>query len=103
MGSAHEACQLAPFAEFDNSMVPKTHHIGDVGDRNQSVVWSASDLQQKLMLLWLQTRCGCGLLAKLQEAPNLITKFGQQLNLIAFGGLGQGFHLRSIVSRYDLK
>jgi hypothetical protein len=92
VGSAHETRQLAPFTEFDHSMVPKAHHIRDVGDRNQSVVWSSSDLQQKLMLLWLQTCCGCGLLAKLQEAPNLITEFCQQLNLIVFGRLGQGVH-----------
>ncbi|HWZ51637.1 MAG TPA: hypothetical protein VNW54_09240 [Granulicella sp.] len=53
MGSANQTRQLAPLAEFDNSMVPKTQYMGDVGDRNQGAVGSSSDLQQKLMLLRL--------------------------------------------------
>jgi hypothetical protein len=45
--------------------VPKTQYISDVGDRNQGAVGSSSDVQQKLMLLWLQACGRGGLLAKL--------------------------------------
>jgi hypothetical protein len=77
VGSANETRQLAPLAKFDNSMVPKTQCISDVGDRNQGAVGSSSDVQQKLMLLRLQPCSRGGLLAKLQKSPNLVSKLGQ--------------------------
>jgi len=64
VGSANEPCEFAPLAEFNGCVVLKAHRFSDVRDRSQSSVWSTRDLQQKLMLLRLQTRCRCCLLAK---------------------------------------
>ncbi len=76
MGPAHEARVFAPLAEFDNAVVAEAHHLGDVADGHRSAVRRTGDLQQKLMLLGLQPGGRGGLLAELQEAPNLITEFG---------------------------
>ena len=102
MSSAHESRQLTPFTEFNNGMVPQTHYIGYVADRSQGVVWSACNLQEKLVLLWLQTSGSGGSLAELQETPNLMTEFRQKLNVIVFGSHRQELYYMYIVTRYDI-
>lgn len=101
VGSPYQTCQLATFAELYYGVVSQAHHLGDVGDGDEGVVWSAGDLQHKLVLLRLEAGCGGGLLAELQEPANLRSKFGQQLNLVAIGFSGRGLHSRSIVTRYS--
>jgi hypothetical protein len=101
--SSHKAGQFAPFAELDGGMVSKAHHVGDVGDRNQSVVGRPGDLQQKLVLLGLEAGCSGGLLAELQESTNLVPEFGKELNLVAIGFAGLRLHHKSIVTRYYLR
>jgi hypothetical protein len=103
VGSPHKTRHLAPFAELDDGVVSKAHHLGDVGDGNQGVVGSSGYLQHELVLLWLQSGSGSGLLTELQKPPDLRSKFGQQLNLVAVGFSGHRFHARSIVTRYNLQ
>jgi hypothetical protein len=86
--SSHKTGQFTPFAEFDRGMVSKPHHLGDVGDRDQSVVGSSGDLKQQLVLLRLEAGGRGGLLAKLQESTNLMPELGKQLNLVAVGFRG---------------
>jgi hypothetical protein len=100
---SNETGQLAPFAEFDSGMVSKSHHLGDVGDRNQSAVGCPGDLEEKLMLLGLESGCGGGLLAELEESADLVPEFGEELNLVAIGFAGLRLRHKNIVTRYDLR
>lgn len=97
LSPAQETGEFATLAEFNRGMVPETEHLGDVTDGNKSAVGSTGDLQEELVLLWLQTGFRGGLLAELQKTPNFTTEFSQMLNVIAFSGHRQG--LRSTLYR----
>lgn len=80
--------------------MPETHNVGYVVDRDQSAVRSPGDLQQKLVLLWLQTSRNSGLLAELQKSANFRSKLGQKLNVVLFVCHGHQLRSRYIVTRY---
>lgn len=64
-------------------MVPKTHDVSDVADRDQNVIRRSSDLQQELVLLWLQARGSSRLFTELQKSPDFKAKLREKLDIAA--------------------
>jgi hypothetical protein len=78
--------------------MPQAEPIGSVGDGRDGTSRRSGNLQQQLMLLWLQTGAVRCLLAELHEGPEAVAKFSQPLDQLRLGGVPI-FH-EYIVSRH---
>ena len=93
---------LASIAEFDNGVMAQTKALGRIADRRRHVVRGASDLEEKLMLLRLETALLRCCLAEVKKQAELVAKFGEYLKSVCRDGNSVfAFHASSI-SQYDL-
>ena len=53
--SHYQASFLASIAELNNGVMAQTQPLGRIADGRSHVIGRSSDLEQELMLLWLET------------------------------------------------
>ena len=68
--SVDQLGQLTAVREFNDGVMPKAHRLGYVAYRYLSAVRSTGNLEQQLVLLWLETGSIGSLLAKQEESAN---------------------------------
>ncbi len=76
---AHQLPRLEPVNQLDGAVMLELDPVGKLSDRCRTVFGQAFQSQQQLVLLGLEPGATRGLLAQIQEAPNLITKLGERL------------------------
>ncbi|HEY6845305.1 MAG TPA: hypothetical protein VI320_03735 [Terracidiphilus sp.] len=97
----YQSSFFASFAEFDNGIVAQAEPLCDITDRCQYSIWNTGDLEQQLMLLWLETGPGRRLLAELKKNSQLVPEVRKSLDPES----GSRFHRNShelIISYYDI-
>ena len=92
-----------PIDQPHRAMVPDEQSIGQLADGGAVAGAPRLNCQKHLMLLRLKPFNACGLLAEVEESTDLVTKFGENVEIRnrEFRRLGEGGHRPIyIVSRY---
>ena len=77
--SLDEARTLASITEFDNGIVMQPQTLREITDRRRSSARRSSDLQEKLMLLGLETESLRSRLTEDEKPADLVAEFGEYL------------------------
>lgn len=97
-----ETFPLGAVDEFDGAVVLDAQSLGHVGDGDGRALGRAGYLEQKLMLLRLKARCQSGLLAEVQEAPQLEAELGERAEEESGMSIKAGVGHIYIVSRHNV-
>ncbi len=79
-GALEQAFFHGTVRKFNHAVVAQTEALGSVGDGRNRASRRSGNLQQQLMLLWLQASGVRCLLAELYERPKAVAKFRQPLD-----------------------
>jgi hypothetical protein len=99
-GAREKAFALGAVYKFDCAVVLEAEALSGVGDGDLGAVRRAGYLQEKLMLLRLQSCTGCGSLTEMEKAAQLVAEIGEGAEKREIGiELFYGVHIY-IVSRH---
>ncbi len=88
---------LASITELDNRVMAQTKTLSRIANRRSHFVGGASDLEEKLMLLRLETALLRCCLAEVKKQAELVAKFGEYLKSVCRDGNSVfAFHASSI-------